>query len=100
MAWYFGNLAFAYYLAGRPADAVAAVSQKMEHPWYSTLAAAHARLGHLDEARASIDKFLLERPGWTIGKEAVWPSAKKPQLTEKLLKPYLADLAKAGLPAE
>jgi adenylate cyclase len=75
LGWYFGNLAFAYYRADRPADAVTTL-QKMVHPWYSTLAAAHARLGHVNEARASVETFLQEKPGWTVGKEAVWPSTK------------------------
>jgi adenylate cyclase len=97
LQWYFGNLAFAYYLAGRPADAVD-VSLKMESPPYSTLAASYVRLGKLDEARSSIEKVLVWNPNWTVEKEAVWPSTKRPQMVQSLLKPYLADLAKAGLP--
>ncbi|MEK1890017.1 MAG: adenylate/guanylate cyclase domain-containing protein [Phyllobacterium sp.] len=99
LEWYFGNLAFAYYLADRPADAVKG-SQKMEKPWNSTLAVAYARLGKLDEARASVAKILETRPGWTIRKESVWPTMKQPQLVAPLLKAYMADLAKAGLPEE
>ena len=97
MDWYFGNLAIAYYFADRPADSVAAL-QKMKAPWDINLAAAYARLGKLDEARASIAKLLKAKPGWTIQKEAVWPTTKQPQYVEPLLKTYLADLAKAGLP--
>jgi tetratricopeptide (TPR) repeat protein len=95
--WYFGNLAVAYYLADRPADAVAQF-QKMERPWQINLAAAYARLGKLDEARASLAKVLKDKPGWTIKSEAVWPTTKQPQFIEPLLKLYLADLAKTGLP--
>ncbi|MEK1852398.1 MAG: tetratricopeptide repeat protein, partial [Phyllobacterium sp.] len=97
MDWYFGNLAFAYYLADRPADTVA-LFQKMEQPWDVNLAAAYARLGKLDEAHASIAKLLKNKPGWTLKDEAVYPTTKQPQLVEPLLKPYLADLAQAGLP--
>ncbi|MEK1851437.1 MAG: hypothetical protein AAAC48_05995 [Phyllobacterium sp.] len=95
--FYFGNLGFAYYLADRPADAVVQL-QKMERQWQVNLAAAYARLGKLDEARASITKLLKDKPGWTIKSEAVWPTTRQPQLIEPLLKLYLADLAKAGLP--
>ncbi len=97
LQWYFADLALAYYLADRPADAVD-VALKMEHPPYLTLAASYARLGKPEEARASIGKLLQQKPGWTVEDEAVWPSTKQPQLIPSLLKPYLADLAKAGLP--
>ena len=36
--------------------------------------------------------------GMIVQKEAVFPITKQPQYTEPLLKTYLADLAKAGLP--
>ncbi|MGK9168588.1 adenylate/guanylate cyclase domain-containing protein [Inquilinus limosus] len=94
--WYIGNLASAYYLAGRPADAVAEF-EKMQKPWTLYLAAAWVRLGKLDEARAIIAKFMKENPGYTIRDEAVWPSKKQPQLKEPLLTAYLDDLRKAGL---
>ena len=97
MDWYFGNLAIAYYFADRPADSVVAL-QKMKAPWDINLAAAYARLGKLDEARASIGKLLEAKPGWTVEKEAVFPTTKQPQYVEPLLTTYLADLAKAGLP--
>jgi TolB-like protein/class 3 adenylate cyclase len=95
--WYFGNLAVAYYLADRPADAVAEF-QKMKEPWNVNLAAAYARLGKIDEARAAMAKHLNYKPGWTIKDEAVWPTTKQPQLAEPLQSAYLADLAAAGLP--
>jgi tetratricopeptide (TPR) repeat protein len=99
MDWYFGNLAVAYYLADRPADAVG-IFEKMERPWQVNLAAAYARLGKLDEAHASIAKLLKNKPGWTLKDEAVYPTTKQPQLVEPFLSWYLGDLAKAGLPAE
>jgi tetratricopeptide (TPR) repeat protein len=97
MDWYFGNLAFAYYLADRPANAVEAID-KIKYTGSFFLAAPYARLGRLDEARAIIQKSLADTGPWTLEKEAVWPSGKQPQLVPWLLKPYLADLAKAGLP--
>jgi adenylate cyclase len=97
MDWYFTNLGIAYYNAGRPADAVAQF-QKMKAPFDVLMAAAYARLGKPDEARASIARLLSYKPGWTLQKEAVWPTGKHPQFVEPLQTAYLADLAKAGLP--
>jgi TolB-like protein/class 3 adenylate cyclase len=97
--WYFAYLATAYYNAGRPADAITEY-KKMAQPWDVNLAAAYARLGRLDEAHASIAKLLSYKPGWTIRKEAVWPSGMSPQFVEPLQSGYVADLAKAGLPKE
>jgi tetratricopeptide (TPR) repeat protein len=93
----FGDLGIAYYFAGRPADAVAQFL-KMKEPWKTSLAAAYVRLGKLDEARAVIAQLRKDDPGWTLQKEAVYPSGKHPQLAKPLLDTYLADLAKAGLP--
>jgi len=97
MPWLIGNLAVAYYFAGRPEDAIATF-RKMDEPWEINLAAAYARLDKLEEARTSIAQALKGKPGWTIKREAVWPTTRQPQLVEPLLKAYLADLAKAGLP--
>ena len=97
MQWYFGNLALAYYVAGRPADAIAEF-QKMDSPWKLNMAAAYARLGKLEEARGLVVAVLKEDPGYTLNDEAVWPTGKQPQFAPPVLKAYLADLAKAGLP--
>ena len=40
----------------------------MKSPWDVHLAAAYARLGKLDEARANIAKLLEDKPGWTVQK--------------------------------
>jgi len=95
--WYFGALAFAYYNSGRPADAVMQF-QKMKQPWKLNLAAAYARAGKLDEAHGIVAQFVKDNPGYTLKDEAVWPTRKQPQFPESILSPYLADLAKAGLP--
>jgi class 3 adenylate cyclase/TolB-like protein len=97
MDWYFGYLAMAYYFADRPAESVV-MMQKIKEPWEVNLAAAYARLGKMDEAHASVARLLKTKPGWSLQKEAVWPTMKQPQFTEPLLTIYLADLAKAGLP--
>ena len=85
MPWHYGNLAMAYYLAGRTEDAIATFG-KMEEPWQINLAAAYAQLGKLDNARASIENALKSKPGWTIRNEAIWSTTRQPQLTERLLK--------------
>ena len=70
----------------------------MKEPWDVNLAVAYVRLGQMDDARASVEKLLKSKPGWTIQKESLWPTGKQPQYAEPLLNTYLADLAKAGLP--
>jgi adenylate cyclase len=97
MDFYYAWLAIAYYFDDRPADSIATF-QKMSAPWDVNMAAAYVRLGKFEEARASIARLLKSKPGWTIQKKAVWPTTKQPQYVEPLLKTYLADLAKAGLP--
>ncbi len=75
--WYFINLATAYYNAGRPENALALLANYkgvLRGPRKIILAAANARLGRLDEARHELARFLAEFPGWTIAKEATWPS--------------------------
>ncbi|MGQ0484912.1 MAG: winged helix-turn-helix domain-containing protein [Hyphomicrobiales bacterium] len=99
--FYLGDLAFAYYNAGRPVDAVAQfqkMKQPLKRPWKLNLAATYARLGKLDEARTLVAQVAKDYPGWTLKDEAVWPTGVQPRYAESILKPYLADLAKAGLP--
>jgi adenylate cyclase len=99
--WYFLNLANVYYHAGRPEEGLALLASfkgALRGPRKIILAAANARLGRLDEARQELARFLAEFPGWTIEKEATWPSGRHPKFVEPLLTPYLDDLRKAGLP--
>ncbi|HTF64340.1 MAG TPA: hypothetical protein VK638_16780 [Edaphobacter sp.] len=63
--------------------------QKMNSPWDVNLAAAYARLGKLDEARANIAKLLEDKPGWTVQKEAAVPTTKQPQTSSRFSKPSL-----------
>lgn len=95
----YGALGIAYYFANRPSDSLTAL-KKMKEPWKTSLAVANVRLGRLEEARAIMATFRKGNPNWTIEKEAVWPTTKKPQYAEPFLRTYLADLAMAGLPAK
>jgi adenylate cyclase len=88
--WWQGNLAWAYYLAGRHEDALAAL-QRMGEPSGDMLAAVYARLGRIDDARAVMAAFVKDT-GYTIEDEARWP------LIEPLKQAYLDDLRKAGMP--
>jgi adenylate cyclase len=85
-----GNLAWAYYLAGRHEDALAAL-QTMDEPYRDWLAAVYVRLGRIDEARAVMTTFVKDT-GYTLEDEARWP------LIEPLEQGYLDDLRKAGMP--
>jgi class 3 adenylate cyclase/TolB-like protein len=95
--WYFGTLAVAYYFEGRADDAVTQFL-KMKQPYRPNLAAAYVRAGKLAEAQAIIAALRKDRPDYGINDEATFPTFKTPQFKESLLKSYLADLAKAGLP--
>jgi adenylate cyclase len=85
-----GNLAWAYYLAGRDEEALAAL-QKMSEPYRDVLAPVYVRLGRIDEARAVMAEFVKDT-GYTLEDEARWP------LKEPLKQAYLDDLRKAGMP--
>ena len=96
--WYFSNLALAYYLAGRPEDAIAVFAEH-KIPWATPiLAAAEVRSGKLDDARAHIAEFIKQNPSWTIKVEANFPAGQQPSMVPELLGPYLDDLRKAGVP--
>jgi TolB-like protein len=94
--WYFGNLGFAYYFANRPKDALTQYA-KMKNPYKTSVAAAYVRAGEVEKARAVIAELRKEYPDYTLQDEAVWPTYRQPQLADLVLKPYLADLAKAGM---
>lgn len=97
--WYLGNLGVAYYVGGRPDDAVAQFL-KMKQPWRTNLAAAYVRAGKLREAQTIMAGFQKDYPAHTTKDEAVWPTWKLPQFSAAVLEPYLADLTKAGLPKQ
>ena len=96
--WYHYNLGWAYYVAGRPEQALAEFKDQPGISGSPALAAAYARLGQIDTARAKIAELEKILPGWTIAQEARYPGGKQPQLVEPFQKAYLDDLRKAGLP--
>ena len=91
-AWWEANLAWAYYLAGRPQEALALLRDKGgQYP--QQLAAVHVRLERLDEARALLGEWLRANPRASIATEAIyWP------MREDLKRAFLDDLRAAGLP--
>ena len=68
-----GNLAIAYYFAGRPDDAVVQFL-KMKEPWRTNLIAAYVSAGKLNEAQALMAEFRKDYPDYTLKDDAVWPT--------------------------
>ncbi|HVR68208.1 MAG TPA: adenylate/guanylate cyclase domain-containing protein [Verrucomicrobiae bacterium] len=95
--WFRWNLAWAYYLANRPEEALSEF-QKVGADSGTTLAAVYARLGQMDKARAVMAEFVKQSPDWTLRDEALWPTGKRAGLKEPLASAYLEDLRKAGMP--
>jgi DNA-binding SARP family transcriptional activator/TolB-like protein len=89
--WYRGNLAWAYYLAGRHEQALDEL-QKLNKPRPLLLAAVYIRLRRFDEARAVLRSFRTSNPAYTIIDAARWP------LQASLEHAWLQDLREAGLP--
>jgi adenylate cyclase len=85
-----GNLAWAYYAAGRNAEAVE-VFKGLESLLPAQGAAQYASVGRLEEARALVAKFLKDG-SHSIQTELCWP------FREPLKQKYLDDLRKAGMP--
>ena len=88
-AWWIGNLAWAYYLAGQYEKALSEL-QKTEVSG-DLSAAILVRLGRTDEARPIMAEF-VQATGYTIADEARWP------LVQPLERSYLDDLRAAGMP--
>jgi adenylate cyclase len=101
LSFYFEHLGLAQYFAGEPEKALDTF-KRLATPWTQPRvilrAACLARLGRLEEARADIAEFQKRYPGWTVAKEAKWPSGRAPKFAEPMLSAYLDDLRKAGLP--
>ena len=96
--WYFASMALAYYLGGRPADAVA-VLQGHDVPWATPiLVAAEVRAGKVADAQALMASYVQDNSWYSLKWEATWPAGKQPSMVEKYLQPYLDDLHKAGVP--
>jgi TolB-like protein/Flp pilus assembly protein TadD len=90
--FYRWNLAWAYYLAGRPADALAELGRMGRKGGAVLESVAKVRLGRLDEARVVMAGHMKSHPGWSLRTEAFTP------LKEPLKQAYLDDLRKAGMP--
>jgi DNA-binding SARP family transcriptional activator/Flp pilus assembly protein TadD len=67
--WYWIDLGSAFYAARRYEDALEAYRQRTRPlPWLmSRMAACHAQLGQMSEARALVAEILRQVPGFTIG---------------------------------
>ena len=89
--WYRGNLAWAYYLAGRYEQSLAEL-QKLNKPKPLLLAAVYIRLGRSGEAQAILHSFRTNNPAYTLIDAARWP------LHAPLKQAWLQDLREAGLP--
>lgn len=96
--WYLWNLGFAQYMVGDYAGAVESFQQMKNMPNLARrqLAAAYVGLGKLDEARAVIDEFLQNEPGYDIAKlrHNFENKFTDPAALERLVD----DLRSAGLP--
>lgn len=95
--WYAWNLSWTLYSAGRPEEAIHAFSRMSYVPprARTTLAAAKARIGRLDEARAEMARFLQSEPDHTLREEA---ATLAPFRDLALRQRWLDDLRAAGLP--
>ena len=93
-AWWGANLAWAYYLAGRHKEALAALGDN--GPQFPLrLAVIHVRLGRLEEARAAAAGWRKANPNGTIATEAFyWPAR------SDLKRGFLDDLRTAGVPEQ
>jgi adenylate cyclase len=87
---YRANIAWAYYLAGRPQEALAAFGDAV-HEFPVQYMALLARLGQQEEARAELARGQSMFRD-TIANERLWPL--RPELEEG----YLNDLRAAGMP--
>lgn len=93
--WTHANLAWAYYLADRPADALVEL-EKLSDPWGFNLAAVYVRLGRLEEAKAAVAKVREQWPDWRVRDELIWPTYNHPTAIEPLRQAYADDLLAAG----
>jgi TolB-like protein/DNA-binding SARP family transcriptional activator len=91
--WYRGNLAWAYYLAGRHREAVSEL-ERLNKPRPLLLAANYVRLGRVEEARALMVDYLKHNPDFSTKTIVRWP------LINALRNRWLADLHQAGLPQQ
>jgi adenylate cyclase len=94
--WYWNTLAFDLHAAGRYAEALNAYSQVTQRPsfYHAYVAACHAELGQMQEAKRNAGLALQARPDFSI-------AARGKRLRYKNdgdLQRFLNGLRKAGLP--
>lgn len=91
-AFYWNNLGWALYLAGRYEDAIAATRRAGESAYGPQIAACLVALGRGPEARQTIAAWLKLNPHDSIAAQARWPLVEPGKAT------WLAALRSAGLP--
>ena len=94
--WYYWDLGFAYYAAGRYAQAVEALRREEvgRLPAKRILAASLAQLGQLTEAHAEACRFLEINPGFLVSKWAATQPFRRDEDRQHFVNGYV----KAGLP--
>jgi adenylate cyclase len=94
--WYWNSLAYVLHTAGRYAEALDAYSRIAERPsfYHAYIAACHAELGRMEEARKHAALALQARPDFSV---AAW-GKRLPYKNETDLQRFLNGLRKAGLP--
>jgi adenylate cyclase len=96
--WHLDSVGAAYYLAGRPEEAIASLKQYLgRYPnilhAHMTLAAAYSELGREAEARAEATEVLRINPQFSLEVHKQRMPIKDPAVLER----HIAALRKAGL---
>jgi adenylate cyclase len=95
-SWYWNALAYALHNAGHYADALEAYGRIAERPsfYHAYVAACHAGLGDIEEARKHATLLLQARPDFSVAARG----KRLPFKNEADLQRFLDSLRKAGLP--
>jgi TolB-like protein len=94
-SWYRDRLAWAYWSAGRPQDAIREYEQT-DYFCVPCKVSTLMRVNRVEEAKALMADDIARRPGWTLEDERLWPSGHHSMMVEHLMDPYLEDLRAAG----
>jgi tetratricopeptide (TPR) repeat protein len=94
--WHWDVRGYVLFHLGRYAEAINAFRNVRAEPFWTVgmLAAAYAHVGHLDDARRELERYLALRPGATLGTVA----DKIIYAPEAMRQHWLGGLRKAGLP--
>ncbi|HEX6117862.1 MAG TPA: adenylate/guanylate cyclase domain-containing protein [Dongiaceae bacterium] len=98
-AWYVGDLAYAYLLLDRHAEAIVTASEaaRIDPDYmyaYHVLAVAHAEVGQIEEARAAARNMLRIEPKWSLRRFADIQPFNDDRLRRRLVEGF----QRAGLP--